>query len=223
MMFHLAFAASLSAQYSSYEALKVTVTERDAWAFCQTLAEINTAFGGLVPSPAHILNPRTVQNRILNDSYARLIQPNARLLSDYIPFSNCVYGELMPSFVDRIIKLTQLSSSSLFLDLGSGVGSVVAQVSLRTGCTSIGIEVVPKVAALAQDYMAQILFRCHMWGVQCSQIKVDEGDMLGNEDIAKLIQHADAILVNNQAFKPDRLFFLYTFLAMDSHDSRSSQ
>jgi len=118
----------------------------------------------------------------------------------------------MPSFVDRIIELTQLSSSSLFLDLGSGVGSVVAQVSLRTCCTSIGIEVVPKVAALAQDYMAKILFRCHMWGVQCSHIKVDEGDMLQDKAIAELIQHADVICINNHVFKPDRLFFLYTFL-----------
>ncbi|KAF8221406.1 S-adenosyl-L-methionine-dependent methyltransferase, partial [Tricholoma matsutake] len=96
-----------------------------------------------------------------------------------------------------------LSSSSLFLDLGSGVGSVVAQVSLRTGCTSVGIELVPHVAMLAQDLMSQILFRCHMWGVQCSQIKVEEGDMLDHKHIAELIPCADVIFVNNLAFKPD--------------------
>jgi hypothetical protein len=223
-MFRLGFAPSLSAQCSTYiSELDVAIIERDAWAFCKTLAEFNHAFGRLVPSPAHTLKLKDVQDRILQDSYARLVQPNSRILSDYIPFSNTVYGELMPLFVDHIIDLTQLSSSSLFLDLGSGVGSVVAQVSLRTGCTSVGVELVPRVAVLAQDLLSQILFRCHMWGVQCSQIKIEEGDMLGNKDIAKLIPHADAVLVNNQAFNPDRLFFLYTFLAMDSHDSRSSQ
>ena len=129
----------------------------------------------------------------------------------------------MPPFVDRVIELTQLSSSSLFLDLGSGVGSVIAQVSLRTGATSVGVELVPEVAALAQDLMAQILFRCHMWGVQCSHIKVEEGDMLENKDIAKLIQHADVICINNYAFKPDRSFVLYTFQALDSYDCCSSQ
>jgi len=72
--------------------------------------------------------------------------------------------------------------------------------------------VVPKVAALAQDYMARILFKCHMWGVQCSHIKVDEGDMLQDKAITELIQHADVICVNNHVFKPDCLFFLYTFL-----------
>jgi hypothetical protein len=219
MMFHLGFAPSLSAQYSSYEALEVAIRERDAWAFCKTLAEINTTFGRLVPSPAHTVNLKEVQERILEDSYARLIKPNSRILSDYLPFSNNVYGELMPKFVDQIIELTGLSSSSLFLDLGSGVGSVVAQVSLRTGCTSVGVELVPKVAALAQDLIAQILFRCHMWGVQCSHIRLEEGDMLGDKDIAKLILHADAILVNNHAFKPDRSFFLQTFLEINSHDS----
>jgi H3 lysine-79-specific histone-lysine N-methyltransferase len=200
-------------------ALEVAIRERDAWDFCKTLTEINTAFGILVPSPAHILNLKEVQERILQDSYSRLIQPNSHILSDYVPFSNCVYGELMPLFVDQIIELTQLSPSSLFLDLGSGVGSVVAQVSLRSGCTGVGVELVPRVAALAQDLMAQILFRCHMWGVRCSHVKLEEGDMLQNQDVAQLIQHADAILVNNHAFKPDRSFFLYTFLKIDFHGS----
>jgi SAM-dependent methyltransferase len=219
-MLHLGFAPSLSAQCSSYvPELEVAITERDAWAFCKKLSEINTSFGRLIQSPAHALNFKKVHDRILQDCYARLIQPNSHDLSKYLPFSNYVYGELMPSFVDRIIELTQLSSSSLFLDLGSGVGSVVAQASLRTGCTSVGVELVPRVAALAQELLAQILFRCYMWGVKCSHVKLEEGDMLGNKDIAELIQHADVILVNNHAFDQERMFFLYTFLAMDSHDS----
>jgi [histone H3]-lysine79 N-trimethyltransferase len=223
-MLHLAFEPSLGPHCASYvPALKAAINERDAWAFCKALAEINAAFGGLAPSPAHTLDLGAIQDRILQDSYAWLIRPNRRLLSNYIPFSSCVYGELMPAFVDRIIELTQLSSSSLFLDLGSGIGSIVAQASLRTGCTSVGIELVPKVAALAQYMLSQILFRCHMWGVPCSHIKVEQGDMLENSNIAELIQHADVICVNNHAFQPDRLFFLYTLLAMHSHDSRSSQ
>ncbi|KAF8222380.1 hypothetical protein L208DRAFT_1266712, partial [Tricholoma matsutake] len=56
-------------------------------------------------------------------------------------------------------------------------------------------------------------------GVQCSQIKVEEGDMLDNKYIAKLIPYVDVIFVNNLVFKPDYLFFLYTLLAMDSYDS----
>lgn len=221
---HIAFAPSLPADFSScVPALKVAISQRDAWDFCKTLAEVNTAFGGLVSSPIRTLDLRAAQDRILQDSYARLVQPNARLLTNYAPFSNCVYGEILPPFVDRIIELTQLTSSSLFLDLGSGVGSVVAQVSLRTGCTSVGIELVPHVAALAQDLMAQILFRCHMWGVPCSQIKVEEGDMLGSQSIAELIPRADAIFVNNLAFKPDRSFFFYALLAIDSHHFGPSQ
>ncbi|KAF8237280.1 hypothetical protein L208DRAFT_1003421, partial [Tricholoma matsutake] len=68
------------------------------------------------------------------------------------------------------------------------------------GCTSIEIELVPHVAALAQDLIAQILFRCHMWGVQCSQIKVEEGDMLDNKYIAELIPCVNIIFVNNLLF-----------------------
>jgi H3 lysine-79-specific histone-lysine N-methyltransferase len=147
-MLHLAFAPLLSG--SLYlPALQVAISKRDTWDFYKTLSEINTSFGRLVPSPAHTLNLRVVQDRILQDSYFQLIQPNTHLLSKYIPFSNCVYRELMPPFVDQVIELTQLSSSSLFLDLGSCIGSVIGQVSLRTGCTSIGVELMHKVATLA--------------------------------------------------------------------------
>jgi hypothetical protein len=98
MMIHVGFAPSLSSTY--VPTLKVAIRERDAWDFCKTLTEINTAFRILVPSPAHILNLKEVQERILQDSYSRLIQPNSHILSNYVPFSNCVYGELMPLFVD---------------------------------------------------------------------------------------------------------------------------
>lgn len=214
-MMHPGYKDSLLAQCPSYHthipSLEAAYDKKDGWHFCKTLAQINALLSQLTPSLKHIQFPdiKAVQDRILQESYDRLIRPNAHMLTKYIPFSNTVYGELMPPFVDRIIGLMQLTPDSLFLDLGCGVGNVITQVSLRTGCTSFGIELVPAVAELARNMMAQTLMRCAIWGMRCSHIEVEGGDMLTSKRVSELIQLADGILVNNQAFQPKRLFHTY--------------
>jgi SAM-dependent methyltransferase len=209
-MMHTDFEPSLKACCTTehnmhVSALQKAIKEQDAWHLCTTLTEINALFATCMPTQIPALNLQAVQDQILQESYDRLIKPKVHLLKRYLPFSNSVYGELLPPFVDLIIKFTQLMAGSLFLDLGCGVGNVIVQVSLRTSCVSVGIELVPAVAALAREMMEQTLLRCHMWGVKCSHIEVQEGDMLASSKVAELIQHADAICVNNLAFDPDRL------------------
>jgi hypothetical protein len=65
---------------------------------------------------------------------------NASLFRDYIPFSNETYGETRPIFVTELVKHVKITKNDVFFDLGSGIGNVVMQISLDTGCLAVGIE-----------------------------------------------------------------------------------
>ncbi|KAF7367455.1 Histone-lysine N-methyltransferase, H3 lysine-79 specific [Mycena sanguinolenta] len=145
--------------------------------------------------------PRKVLMRIIEENYQRSVGPHVQKLKQYEAFSSAVYGELMPSLVHEILTLTGLTEDSLFLDLGSGVGNVVVQASLQTGCRSYGIELNPKPAKVAKDMAANFKVRCQMWGVKVGEIELEEGDMLQSARVNELIAQADVVLVDNKVFE----------------------
>ncbi|KAJ6519203.1 histone-lysine N-methyltransferase [Mycena sanguinolenta] len=145
--------------------------------------------------------PRKVLMRIIEENYQRSVGPHVQKLKQYEAFSSAVYGELMPSLVHEILTLTGLTEDSLFLDLGSGVGNVVVQASLQTGCRSYGIELNPKPARVARDMAANFKVRCQMWGVKVGEIELEEGDMLQSTRVNELIAQADVVLVDNKVFE----------------------
>ncbi|KAF9818481.1 hypothetical protein IEO21_02719 [Rhodonia placenta] len=144
--------------------------------------------------------PPDVVTRILNETYQRAVGPRVAELSRYPAFSSTVYGELEPKLVARIIRETGLRADSLFLDLGSGVGQVVLQASLHTGCTSFGVEIMPIPADIARSQREQIHMRCRMWGVTMGEVELEENDMLKSTRVDELISKADVVLVNNKVF-----------------------
>lgn len=63
-------------------------------------------------------------------------------------------GEITPVGVTKVIELCSLSDVDVFLDVGSGIGNIVAQVALQTAVTSvIGVEIRHDVAALSQGML----------------------------------------------------------------------
>ncbi|KAF7340197.1 Histone-lysine N-methyltransferase, H3 lysine-79 specific [Mycena venus] len=136
--------------------------------------------------------PKKVLMRIIEENYQRSVGPHVQKLKQYEAFSSAVYGELMPSLVHEIIQLTKLNEDSLFLDLGSGVGNVVVQASLQTGCRSYGIELNPKPAKVARDMAANF---------KVGDIELEEGDMLRSSRVDELIRQADVVLVDNKVFE----------------------
>ncbi|KAJ7630377.1 S-adenosyl-L-methionine-dependent methyltransferase, partial [Roridomyces roridus] len=145
--------------------------------------------------------PKAVLMRIIEENYQRNVGPHVQKLKQYEAFSSAVYGELMPSLVYEILQLTKLKEDSLFLDLGSGVGNVVVQASLQTGCRSYGIELNPTPAKVARDMVSNFKFRCRMWGVRVGDIELEEGDMLQSPRVNELISQADVVLVDNKVFE----------------------
>lgn len=148
--------------------------------------------------------PEKVLLRIVDETYQRCVGPNIKNLHRYEAFSSEVYGELMPSFTSDIITTTGLNSSSLLMDLGSGVGNVLLQASLQTGCRSYGIELLEGPADVARQQWVQFQKRCRMWGVRPGDVELEEGDMLRSKRVSELLGEADVVLVNNKVFQQSR-------------------
>ncbi|PIL29975.1 hypothetical protein GSI_07886 [Ganoderma sinense ZZ0214-1] len=144
--------------------------------------------------------PKDVVHRIVDETYQRAVGPHIDMLKRYEAFSSEVYGELMPAFVTDLIEATGLTEESVFLDLGSGVGNVVLQASLETGCTSYGIEIMPGPAQIGRRQLEEFKTRCRMWGVRAGKVELEEGDMLKSPRVDELVRTADVVLVNNKVF-----------------------
>lgn len=150
--------------------------------------------------------------RIIEENYQRTVGPNVPSLKRYEAFSSTVYGELMPSLAQEMINITRLKEDSLFVDLGSGVGNVVVQASLQTGCRSYGIELMPHPARVATDMAEQMKIRCRMWGVVVGDMELEQGDMLKSRRVDELISQADVVLVDNKVFEESCTLFCCAFV-----------
>ncbi|EIW65294.1 DOT1-domain-containing protein [Trametes versicolor FP-101664 SS1] len=144
--------------------------------------------------------PQDVVQRVIDETYQRAVGPHVHKLTRYEAFSSEVYGELMPTFVSDIVHATGLREGMLFLDLGAGVGNVVLQAALETGCRAYGVEIMPEPAKIARSQVEQSKMRCNMWGVRMGEVELEEGDMLKSEKVDRLVKEADVVLVNNKVF-----------------------
>ncbi|KAH8834880.1 histone-lysine N-methyltransferase [Flagelloscypha sp. PMI_526] len=144
--------------------------------------------------------PKDVLMRILDENYQRSVGPYVVKLKQYQAFTSLVYGELMPSLVYEMLRKTNVRQNMLFMDLGSGVGNVVIQAALQTGCRSFGVELNDAPAEIAANMVAPFKARCRMWGVTCGDIELVKGDMLTHPRVSELLPQADVVLVDNKVF-----------------------
>ncbi|KAG8220237.1 histone-lysine N-methyltransferase [Butyriboletus roseoflavus] len=183
--------------------LQRAIRRRDGPLFLSTLETINQLLRSLkypplpsdvfLPAPPNVLtsavrawtHPRGIPEKVL----LRIVDETE------------VYGELMPGFTSDIIAATGLNSSSLLMDLGSGVGNVLLQASLQTGCRSYGIELLEGPADVARQHWKQFQKRCRMWGVRTGDVELEQGDMLRSKRASELLGEADVVLVNNKVFQ----------------------
>ena len=142
--------------------------------------------------------------RILEQTYARTVSLEVNELKRYTNGEDNVYGELLPKLVSMILKQDiKMKADQVFVDLGSGVGNVVLQAALEVGCESWGCEMMPTACRLAEIQKSEFEARCRLWGLSKGEVHLERGDFLKNEAIRKVLQRADVVLVNNQAFQPD--------------------
>ena len=142
--------------------------------------------------------------RILTQTYSRTVSPRVHTLRHYQNGTDNVYGELLPKFISLILKQdVKMKSDQIFVDLGSGVGNCVLQAALEVGCESWGCEMMDNACELAELQEKEFNARCRLWGLSAGNIHLERGDFLKNPAILKILQKADVVLVNNQAFTPN--------------------
>lgn len=141
--------------------------------------------------------------RIMTQTYDRAVSPRVDLLRKYENGTNEIYGELKSNLVYAILAETRITSSQVFVDLGSGVGNVVLQAALQVGCESWGCEIMENACTLADAQKAEFEARCRLWGIEPGLARLEHGDFMTNTDIRGALQRADVVLVNNEVFTPE--------------------
>ncbi|OAD68093.1 hypothetical protein PHYBLDRAFT_11958, partial [Phycomyces blakesleeanus NRRL 1555(-)] len=138
---------------------------------------------------------------ILYQIYSRTVAHQAEALNNYAAFSNNVYGEINSILVKEFIAKTHITSSSVFMDLGCGIGNVVLQVAAQTGCEAFGIEIMETPCKYAKRQLKEYASRMRAWGLPTGKIRFRHGDFLeSGNDVHPTLKRADVLLVNNYAF-----------------------
>lgn len=146
--------------------------------------------------------PLDLVQRILDQIYSRTVSPKVETLRAYENGTDYVYGELLSRFCSSIFHQVQLTQDQVFVDLGSGVGNVVLQAALESGCESWGIEYMKNPCELADLQAKEFPGRARLWGLSVGSVNLLRGDFTKNVEIGEVLRRADVVLVNNQAFTP---------------------
>lgn len=141
-----------------------------------------------------------IVSRVIEEVYARVVRSREAELEKYKAWSDAVYGELAPDFVETIIHITTLTSHKLLMDLGSGIGNVVIHAALRTGCTAFGIEKVEVRADMAEQQLEEVETMIEVKQGVMGKVELVRGDILTHARVPELLGQADVVLVNNLAF-----------------------
>lgn len=114
-----------------------------------------------------------------------------------------MYGETRPPVIDAIIRRLRIKSHHVFLDLGSGIGNVVLQVSAQTRCKCYGVELLDTPAVLARRQVLEFRARLQAYGRSLSTCHLKRADFLEDRKVHEVIERADIVFVNNYAFESD--------------------
>ena len=129
------------------------------------------------------------------------MSPHVDKLKQYEAFSDNVYGEMLPPFLSEIARIAQLGPSSVFVDLGSGIGNLLIQASLQTGCEAYGCEYMPIPSDLAEQQIIEASYRWRMWHVRGGpRVESWQGDFTTLDRVGQVIRRADVVLVNKCVF-----------------------
>ncbi|KAL0081448.1 histone methylation protein DOT1-domain-containing protein [Phycomyces blakesleeanus] len=139
---------------------------------------------------------------VLYQVYSRTVAHEADALNNYAAFSNNVYGEINSILVKEFISKTGITSSSVFMDLGCGIGNVVLQVAAQTGCEAYGIEIMETPCRYAKRQLKEYASRMRAWLLPTGKIHFRHGDFLdmATNGMYSTLKRADVLLVNNYAF-----------------------
>ncbi|KAI8884212.1 DOT1-domain-containing protein [Backusella circina FSU 941] len=182
---------------------------RNGTGFVQAVNDFNRVVRQLKDEGVFSKNAKEMGNpnyelacHILYQVYSHTVARQAEALNNYQAFSNNVYGEINPILVKEFISKTNMTSESVFMDMGCGIGNVVLQVAAQTGCEAYGIEIMETPCKFAKRQLKEYAARMKAWRLPTGKIHFRHGDFLdvAANDLYSTLKRADVLLVNNYAF-----------------------
>ncbi|KAF3930570.1 hypothetical protein ABW19_dt0203649 [Dactylella cylindrospora] len=146
--------------------------------------------------------PNALVDHILTQCYTRTVSKEAKLVKeDEKAFTDNVYGELLGPLLRLMFQKAGLRPSSVFVDLGSGVGNAVLHAALEYGCESWGVEMMNRAAKVAESQAKEFRSRTRLWGVNTGSVTLEHASFFDCPKIDEAMKRADVLLVNNFAFQ----------------------
>ncbi|KAK6363224.1 Nucleosomal histone H3-Lys79 methylase [Orbilia blumenaviensis] len=146
--------------------------------------------------------PSALVDYILTQCYQRVVSKEAKLVKeDEKAFTDNVYGELLGPLLRQMFQKAGLRPSSVFVDLGSGVGNAVLHAALEYGCESWGVEMMARAAKVAENQAKEFKYRTRLWGINTGSVTLKHASFFNCDDIDAAMKRADVLLVNNFAFQ----------------------
>jgi hypothetical protein len=181
------------------------VDKKNLTKFNRTFPNINEFFRHAHYQENHHEN---LGNSLCQQAYYRVITPNIKQLAKYRIGTDAVYGEIVANIPDVMIREGRLTETSHFVDMGSGIGNMVCLMSIRTRCSSFGVEMMAQPAVLAKKFVQQCMLRAQGCGLRIGKMQLIEADMLKNELVKENIAAADVVLVSNRLFSAASKYLL---------------
>jgi hypothetical protein len=125
-------------------------------------------------------------------------------------------GEILPVGVTTMIEVMRIGTSDVFGDIGSGTGSVLAQVALQTAAVRcVGVEIRCDLAAQSRECMRR--FTQEFSRLSC--VSILTGDIKNvTDEISKHLRGCTVLFCNNKVFEPVDNLAVQAYIA--SSDAR---
>jgi Histone methylation protein DOT1 len=102
------------------------------------------------------------------------------------------YGRILPDAADYFFRLMELSRDDSFVDLGSGIGSLVLQAAYTIGCPSRGIEIVKsrhEAALELQEHTLNRIQELNLQGIHPGSVEFFNQDLI-SQNAASVLKEA---------------------------------
>jgi hypothetical protein len=121
-------------------------------------------------------------------------------------------GEILPVGVTKMIEAMFIGPLDVFGDIGSGTGSVLAQVALQTAAVRcVGVEIRHDLAAQSRECMRQ--FSQEFPRLSC--VSILTGDIKNVTDaISKHLRGCTVLFCNNKVFEPEDNLAVQEYIAL---------
>ncbi|KAI5886254.1 S-adenosyl-L-methionine-dependent methyltransferase [Schizophyllum commune H4-8] len=129
-----------------------------------------------------------------------------------------MYGEFEPHFFQTILEEQKLGPQSTFVDLGCGIGNLLVQAAIQSGCSAFGIELRDELMGTAESLKDRALAVCELHGISMGSVTMAWGDMVKTPAVKEWMKKADLVVVNNLKFSATlNLQILDSFLPLMKH------